>query len=294
MIRYEYPGSIPEAVYILSEMDGKARILAGGTDLLPELRAGEQSPECLVDITQIPELHKIEIQPEAITVGATVTFSDLIRDPFLKDQVPILVQAAASVGAGGIQQAATWAGNIVQAMPAADGIIAALALEAEVKLINSGGENWVPVEDLFQGPGISKVDSTRELVAGIRFPLHPDDSAWGTAWKRIGRRSALVLPILNCGVKLVLQDKSGTLRIKKAILALGPVGPQPFRAKIAEEWLIGKSPEDAVFQQAGELAREEAQPRSSILRASKEYRRKIIPVLVRDAFQESVLISLRK
>lgn len=294
VIRYEYPGSIPEAVELLTHADGRAIILAGGTDLLTELRSGELSPDCLVDITRISELHTIDIQPESITVGAAVTFSELIRNPFLKDQVPILVQASASVGAGGIQQSATWAGNIVQAMPAGDGIIAALALEAEVELISSKGETWVPVKDLFQGPGISIVDSSRELVASIRFPLHPEASAWGTAWRRIGRRSALVLPILNCGVKMVLQNKAGTLSIKKAILALGPVSAQPFRAKNTEAWLIGKPPEKEVFLQAGELAREEAKPRSSILRASKEYRQMIIPILVRDAFQESLLVSQRK
>jgi len=287
MIDYLIPESTAEALEMLQRADGKARILAGGTDLLPDLRRGILHPRQLIDITHISDLRSIEVEVETARIGAAVTFAEIQNHPRLQQHASALTQAAASIGAGGIQQTATWGGNLVQAMPAADGAIAALALEAEARIISPDRDIWIPVERLFQGPGLSAVDPTRELITTLRFSLGDEEGQIGTAWRRMGRREALILPILNCAVKLVIREKSGKAEIQSAVLALGPGGSVPFRAREAEKNLLGKRPTLKNFQLAGEIARREAQPRSSPLRASREYRLAILPGLIQEALQEA-------
>ena len=279
MRQYLIPGSIEEAIHLLETHHGQARLIAGGTDVLPDIRQGKRNPRCLVDITRIPELKQIEVTDKFVKVGAAVTFAEIKDSPFLNQHMHALADAARSVGAIGIQTAATWVGNIVQAMPAADGAIVALALEAEARIIDSHNTEWRPVETLFLGPGASTIDPTRQLVTHIRFPS--TSTLTSTSWQRIGRRSSLVLPILNCAVKLsIIPD--GT-RIERATIALGPVAPRPFRARQAEAFLQEQAPVEEVFAQAARIAQKESQPRSSLMRASREYRLAIIPAMVSDA-----------
>jgi len=289
MRQYLFPQTVPEALSLLRKHKGKARILAGGTDLMPDIQDGSLNPDILIDITHIPELQAIKITPNYILIGAAVPFAAIKAHPFLKAHVPLLTQAASSIGAGGIQQAATWAGNIVQAMPAADGAIAALALEAQALVCGSQDERWVNVRDLYQGPQKSAIEPTAEIITAIRFPLPPSTKLWGTAWARVGRRSALILPIINCAVNLHFDQDSRM--ISKAIIALGPADTIPFQAIKAAEFITGKPPHKTNFARAGELASKEAQPRTSPLRASKEYRHQIIPVLVRDALSQAAQSS---
>jgi len=278
MVEYLYPSSVEQVIGYLEAYDGQARIIAGGTDVMPDIRERRINPRCLVDITRIPGLDRIEVARDFVKVGTAVTFSAIKDSAFLNQHVHALADAARSVGAVAIQNAATWVGNVVQAMPAADGAIIALALEAEAYLADSHGTEWRPVESLFDGPGVSVVDSSRQFVTHIRFqrPGH----SWGTAWNRVGRRSALVLPVLNCAVKVCLDPESG--RVVHACIALGPVAPRPFRAYRAEAFLRGQLPEPEVFAQAARIVQEDADPRSSVMRASRAYRLAIIGPLVSD------------
>lgn len=282
-MRYLFPASPEEAVDMLAGCTGRGRVIAGGTDVLPDIEKGSltagqaQAPDCLVDITRIPELGRIEVGGGWATVGAAVPFIALREDPFFASRVHALVDAAASVGALAIQTSATWVGNLVQAMPAADGAIIASALDAEVRVQNQASARWVAVLELYAGPGHSRIDSTRELVTHIRFPL--PTGAWGTAWRRAGRRPSLVLPTLNCAAKVVLAGD----RIATAAIAMGPVGPCPVRAGGAEAYLEGKEPDGEVIAEAARLAVCDANPRTSLLRASREYRLAVLPVLVEEA-----------
>ncbi len=279
MTDYLYPTSIEEAVEFLETYAGEARIIAGGTDVMPDVRRGKIHPRCLVDVTRIPGLDQIRVMDDFVEVGAAVTFAAIKESPFLKRHVHALADGARSVGAVAIQNAATWAGNVVQAMPAADGAIVAIALEAQARVVDAGGAAWRPVESLFLGPGVSAVDPSRQLITHIRFPR--PRSPWGTAWNRVGRRPSLVLPILNCAVKLCLDP--GGERIAHACIALGPVAPRPFRARGAETFLKGQPPGAEPFAQAARMAQEESNPRSSVMRASRAYRLAVLPSLVSDA-----------
>jgi carbon-monoxide dehydrogenase medium subunit len=293
-VDYLYPESVEEALECLKAHDGRARVIAGGTDVLPDLRKGKIAPACLVDVTRIPDLARIEVTDDTVTVGAAVTFAAIREHPFLNERIHALVEAARSVGAAAIQNAATWVGNIVQGMPAADGAIVAVALDAEAHIVDQHGVRWQPVESLFEGPGVSAVDPTRQIVTAIRFPR--PDSQTGTAWQRIGRRSALVLPILNCAVQVCLAPESSPdpgqgqtrARITQATVALGPVAPQPRRMRQAESFLSGRVPTVSVVAKAADLAAGEARPRTSVMRASRDYRLKIIPILVTDALNAAI------
>jgi carbon-monoxide dehydrogenase medium subunit len=291
MREYLYPKSIEEAVQYLAAHKGKAQVIAGGTDVLPDIREGRATPSCLVDVTRIPVLHEIEVADEFVAVGAAVAFAVIREHPFLRQHVHALVDAARSVGAAAIQDAATWVGNIVQAMPAADGSIVAIALDAEARIVDCEGARWRHVESLFDGTGVSAVDPTRQLITQIRFPRPGANT--GTAWRRVGRRSALVLPILNCAVRLQIDGDAGNLKAVRAAIALGPVAPRPFRAREAEAFLQGRALTDAAFADAGRIAQEEASPRTSVMRASREYRLAIIPTLVGEALAEAARLALR-
>jgi carbon-monoxide dehydrogenase medium subunit len=167
-------------------------------------------------------------------------------------------------------------------MPAADGAIIAAALEAEVRVLDATGERWLSVADLYEGPGKSRIDSTREIVTHVRFPLPA--GAWGSAWRRSGRRPSLVLPTINCAVRVILENDL----ITSAAIAMGPVGPCPIRARAAEAFLAGQAPRAEVLAEAAERALCDASPRTSVLRASREYRLAVLPVLVEEALTIAV------
>jgi len=273
---YELPNSVEEALAALTRYDGQAQLIAGGTDLIIELQEGRHSVQCLVDVTRIPGLDKIEERNGFIVLGANVTFRQIKESPLLHDKARVLAEAAGTVGALQIQTVATLAGNVVSALPAADGSVALGALDAEVEIAGQEGRAWRPVSELFLGPGQSTVNPRREMVTAIRFAALGQRQ--GSAWERIGRRRALVLPILNCGASLALE---GEERIAWARLSLGPVAPVPYRARQAEAFLAGQPAGEEAFARAAEIAAGECQPRSSLLRASREYRLEVLPVLVR-------------
>ncbi len=140
---------------------------------------------------------------------------------------------------------------------------------------------------MYAGPGRSRIDSTRQLVTHIRFPIPPGSGTgggWGTAWRRAGRRPSLVLPTLNCAAKVVLDGDT----IASAAIAMGPVGPCPVRAHEAEAFLAGRAPAPATLAEAAQLALCDAEPRTSVLRASREYRLAVLPVLVEEALTQAV------
>ena len=281
---YEMPTSVEEALETLAQFDGRAQIIAGGTDLIIELQEGKHAVECLVDITRIPGLNQIEPLDGWIVIGPNVTFRQIKESSLLQEQARVLVEAAATVGALQIQTVATLAGNVASALPAADGCVALLALDAEAQVTSLTEQRWHPVSELFLGPGKSLVDPARQMITSIRFPS--PQGRYGSAWERIGRRRALVLPILNCGVSVVLGTDGSTVDVAR--IGLGPVSPVPFRASETEDFLAGKPATEEVFVQAARIAAAEAKPRTSVLRASKEYRTRVLQVLVRQGLARAV------
>jgi carbon-monoxide dehydrogenase medium subunit len=281
--KYLFPETVEDAVQMLAEYQGAARVIAGGTDLMLDLKKKKIHPECFVSAERIQGLNEIKVAEDFIEIGAAVTFAQIKNHPYLNEYVHALTDAARSVGSLAIQNAATLAGNIINAMPAADGVVACIALEAEARIENLTGAEWKTVESMFLAPGTSTVDATRQLLTHIRFPRCQNHR--GTAWYRLGRRPSLTLPILNCAVNMIL-DEEGT-KIQRARIALGPVAPRPFRANKAEQFLEGREANIENIKRAAEIAQQETNPRGNVLRASREYRLAAIPVMVEDTLSHA-------
>jgi len=281
---YLFPSSVEEALAMLAEREGRARLVAGGTDLIIQLTEGRRAADCLVDITRIPELDRITLEDGMIVLGANVTHRQAAESSLIRERATVLAEACQAVGSLQIRNAGTLGGNVVNAMPAADGSTALLALEAEAEIADGTGRMWVPLRDLFVGPGVSRVDSTREMLTAFRFRALSERQ--GSALERIARRRALALPILICAVVVTLSEAGEDF--ESARIALGPVAPVPFRASHAEESLRGAPISLETMARAGEIAMQESHPRSSLLRAAKEYREEVIKVLVRRGLERAV------
>ena len=279
---YLYPEAVPEVLAILAERPATARIIAGGTDLVLQLKRGERIASCLIDISRIPELHKIQAEDGLIVVGAAATHAEVASSPLLRSVAPLLADAAAEVGSPEIRNMATIGGNLVNAQPAADTALALLALGAEAEVVGVAGSRWVPLLELYQGPGISAVDSTSELLRGFRFRALSDQM--GSAYRRLGKCKSIALPVL-CAATIVELEKD---LIASAAISLGPVAPLPFRPHQAESWLVGRPANADTAARAADLAQAEAEPRDSLLRCSREYREERVAVLVKRTLEAAM------
>lgn len=272
-IEYEKPQGLDEALTLLQQANGRGRVIAGGTDLLPQLKKRECLADLLVDITGIEELRQIREEGEWVRIGAGVTHGEVARNPVIRQEARALAQGCGQVGSPQIRHMGTLIGNVVSAQPAADGAIPLMALEAELSVVSHRGERWMALEEAYRGVGLSTVDATREVVAELRFKK---TGGYGeTGFFRMARRKALALPILNGAVGLFLDDSRS--RIEKARIALGPVAERPFRSRKAEAFLESSGISHENLLEACRIASEEANPRTS-MRGSASYRKEMVKV----------------
>jgi CO/xanthine dehydrogenase FAD-binding subunit len=279
---YRVAKTTGEALDMLSACGGKARIIAGGTDLIPKLRDRELEVECVVDITGIEDLKKICMEGDCVSIGATVTHHQIVSSPLLKEKIPLLVEAAAEVGTPQVRNQGTVLGNIVNAQPAADTAVALLALGAEVNVVSEKGSRWIPLEDLYEGVGISRVKSDRELAVEVRCPMIRKGQ--GYAYGRMRGRNDHWLPALNTSVVISAKGK----KFVSGSISIGPVAPRLFRAKKAEKMIKGASISEKTIAAVAQKASEEATPRDSALRGSRKYRKEMVAILVRDALRKAI------
>ncbi|NIO72138.1 MAG: xanthine dehydrogenase family protein subunit M [Anaerolineae bacterium] len=285
---YLVPTSLEEALAMLKERQGQARVIAGGTDLIIQLKKKEVTARCLVDVTNLDELKGIELEDGFIRVGACVTHQELASSSLIRERAAALAEGASQVGSPQIRNMGTVGGNIVNAQPAADTVVPLMALEAEVEVATATGTRREPLGGLCVGPGQCTVDSTAEILTGVRFrALGPNQ---GSAFERLAKRKALSLPILNAAAVVTLNDGGDTFQ--EVRLAVGPIGPTPSRALKAEEALRGAAVEAQAIAAAMEIAAQEAQPRSNPLRGSQEYRQEMVKVLLRRSIERAVRLAL--
>ena len=286
---YLYPTTVDKALHTLADYGGRARVIAGGTDLVLQLRRGERQAGCLVDVSRIEALRGISETDGVITIGAATTHAEVAASPLIRERAAVLAQAAAEVGSAQVRSVGTLGGNVVNAQPAADTALALLALDAEAEIVGVDSARWVALAELYEGPGLSRVDSTAELVRAFRFRL-PAGRA-GSAYRRLGKCKSIALPVL-CAAAVVRLDRD---KFASAAIALGPVAPRPFRAAGAEAWLVGQPATAEIIAHAATLAQEEAHPRDSLLRCSRAYREAMVAVLVKDTLEQArnQVLSLR-
>ncbi len=275
---YYVPHSVEEALDLLNRHDGRARVVGGGTDLILDMQAGHQaSVEALVDPTCIPDLKQIVEDPPYLIIGAGVTHTQITANPSVAHGGTCLVESCGVIGGPQVRNVATLAGNVAHALPAADGTISLLALGGEAEIAASrAARRWVPLEELFLGPGQSAVDSTRELITRLRFlPTAPGE---GSAFMRVMRPQGVALPIINMAVRMRL-DRAGE-RVLDARVAIGPAGPTPFLAAQSASFLRGQPSQPETFRNMTERALDEVQLRTSRHRATDAYRSEMIRTLL--------------
>jgi carbon-monoxide dehydrogenase medium subunit len=286
--RYHVVRDVDEALKWLAHYAGSkqhAQIVAGGTDLLLDMQQGNHAPvEALIDITKIPELTSIEVEGDTLTLGAGATHTAIVEHEAIRERATCLAESCGVVGGPQVRNVATIGGNVVHALPAADGTLSLVALAAEAEVAESSGRTWYAINDLFLGPGKSIVDPAQHLLTRFRFRLAGFRQA--TAFKRIMRPHGVALPILGCAVWIAL-DESGE-HFTEARLALGPVGPTPARATEVEAALVGQPADETTITKIAALAREKLHPRTSKYRATSEYRSEMIDTLLRRALTLAV------
>jgi carbon-monoxide dehydrogenase medium subunit len=274
--KYFRPQTIHEALKILEQFDGKARIIAGGTDLLIQIRRKEIELKTLVDISRIPGLDEIKLENGLIKIGALVTHSQVVQSPLIHERALALCEGASQLGSPQIRNLGTVVGNVVNGQPGADTTIPLLALNAIVKVARKEKEQNIPLTEFFIDTGKTIVDSTREIVTEISFPALIEGET--SVSLRLARRKALALPILTTSI--FISADLGKRIFNYARIALGPVAAIPFRAKDAESILISAPIKEEVIKETAQKAAQKSNPRNSLLRGGEEYRKAMVAVLV--------------
>lgn len=277
--KYHNPRTVEEAVATLAQYGGAARVIAGGTDLIIDLRAegGQHVQEALVDITAIQDLCKITVDGDTVTIGGGVTHAAIVKHPDLARRATALVESCGVVGGPQVRNAGTLGGNVAHALPAGDGTTSLVALDAEVEIVKDGERQWVGIRDMFRGPGKSLLDSTKDILVGFRFTACRQYE--GTAAKRVMRPQGVALPVLGCAVWVRVSADGTTYADARVCLA--PVAPTPVRIDAVEDVLRGAPINDETLDAAVAAARETLKPRTSKYRATSGYRAEMIEVLLR-------------
>jgi carbon-monoxide dehydrogenase medium subunit len=273
---YRVPDSLPEVLKILERETFAGKVLAGGTDLVLQMKQGLVRPSFVVDVKQVPELNKLEWSEQGgLAIGAAVPLSQLLAFTELPKEFGVLLEACALIGSMQIRNRGTIGGNLCNAAPSADSAPPLLCLGAKVVLASSKAFRTIPLDDFFLAPGKTALTAD-ELLVEIKVPTPPARSAG--CYMRHTTREEMDIAVVGVASFLTLSPQKG--RPKKARIALGAVAPTPIRVHTAEAALVGKAVTKEMIEEAAENAAGEASPISD-LRGSREYRREMVRVLVR-------------
>ncbi len=275
------PESLSEAVDAITRLDGEARLVAGGTALVPMIRLGLVKPDRLVSLHRLRDLAEIRVDDTALVLGAMATHADIERSRAVRDGWPLLAEAVRRVATPAIRTSGTIGGNLAYAESASDPAPALLCHDAEVRLAGPRGSRTVPIARFFRGFYEAALEPG-EIVTAVRIPAPPAGARGG--YIKFTSRSAEDKPLVGVAALIVL-DASG--RCSDARLALGGAAPTPIRARAAESALRGEALTDAVARAAAEAAARDAEPLSDLM-GSAGYRREMIRVWVR-----RLLVALR-
>ena len=280
-MRYEAPVTVDAAVALLAGAGGEARILAGGTDLLVQLRAEWIEPELIIDVKKIPELTEITREKGGFRVGAAVTGAELGEHLGVKKAWPGVVEAVELIGSVQIQSRATVGGNLCNASPAADSVPALIAAAATAAIAGPNGRREIPVEDVGTSPGQTCL-AKGEIVTSLFLPARPAHS--GDAYLRFIPRTEMDIAVVGAGVSLTLD---GDGKCSAARVALGAVADRALLVAAAAQALVGTPVDDAALDNLAKAASAAARPIDD-MRGTKEYRIKVSGVLARRAAQTAL------
>jgi len=269
---YLAPATLDQALSLLAEGNGQAKVLSGGQSLIPLLKLRFASPSLLVDINQIPGLDVLEESGDHLKIGALVRHATLERSSLLAERYPTMAAAAPLIADPLVRNLGTLAGSLAHADPAGDWGSVMLALEGEIVARSADGERVVPVTDFFRGFFQTALEPG-EMVVEVRVPK--PQGAFGGAYHKLERK---VGDFATVGVATHLQLDGD--RISHAGIGLTAVGQQNLKATVAEEALVGETPSAELFDKAAGLAAEAAQPTANE-RGSAEYKRDVVRIYTR-------------
>jgi len=273
-ITYESPKSLAQALSLLAAAGEKGRMLAGGTDLIIQMRAGVRMPEQLVDAKGITELQVLSFSPQdGLRLGAAVSCARLIEDPTVRQHYPGLVEAAGLIGSVQIQSRCSVGGNLCNGSPAADTTPALIALGAVGHVVGAKGTRTVAVEDFVVSPGRTVLQPD-EILVELRIPAPKAHSA--DCYQRFIPRNEMDIAVVGVGAAVTLSGNNCTA----ARISLGAVAPTPLFAKEAGASLVGKPLNDDTIAAAAALAQQIATPITD-MRGTAEYRKHLVGVLTR-------------
>jgi len=255
-----------------------SKIIAGGTDLVIQLRSGKVEARKLLDISRISELRYVQDESEYVRIGALTTIEELKNSGIIKVYAQPLWIAVNNFAVWQVRNTATIGGNICNASPAADTVPPLIVLEAKLKLQNIDRGREVKVEEFFKGPGETIIEKD-EILTEIVIPKK--DSSWRYSFIKLGKRYSHILSIVSVAVGLKIDDR----KIEDVIVALGSVAPTPVRARSVEEYLRERQAASKLIEEASREVVKDIKPISDV-RASAEYRIEMSKVLVRRALSE--------
>lgn len=277
---YYAPDSVAEACSLLAEHGPKAKILAGGTDLLHKMKHGELAPEVIVSLNNLNALKEIRYeQGRGLIIGARATQNDLANSPVIQEKYRSISEAAHHMANNQIRHIGTVGGNIVNAVPSADLPPILMALGALIQLVGPTGKRTMLLEEFFLGVHQTRIQGD-EILTEI---IIPEQGFTGSTYIRFGLRRSGALAVASSAVSVTMEGEI----CRGVKIALGAAAPVPMRARGAEEILLNQRITDELLEAAGVEAARESRPRNSI-RGSEEYRRDLIRILTRRALKKAI------
>jgi len=279
-LAYHRPRSLADAIDLAARFGADGRFLAGGTDLIVQMKRGRIAPRHLIALQEVPGLDAITVNG-AVSLGGATTHRAIERTPAFAGPLRCLVEGAQVIGGHQVRNVATVGGNLVNASPAADLNPCLLALDGRVVLLGPGGERELAIDEFLRGPN-ETARRPEELLTRVALPALPPRSA--TAFLKAGRRKAMEISVVCVAARLTLDANE---RCREVRIALGAVAPTAVRARAAERLLEGRPATPELLREAAQIAQEACAPIDDV-RASGEFRRHLTAVLVRRALERCV------
>jgi len=275
---YFSPTTLEQAVSVLDESGNRAKVLAGGTDLLSMMKLRAVTPECIVSLKKIPRLDYIRDEGNKLIIGAMTTISTILASEIVKQKCLSLHESAQFFGTPQVRNMATVGGNICRSSPSADLVPPLISFDAELRLVGGNSERKLLLEDFFIGPGQNILDS--EVLTQITVPL--PSRQYSTAFAKLTRNTSDLAKV-NCAVKVIVSNG----RFDDIRIVLGAVSDRPVRAKKIEQSIINKEITEEVINEAAQKVIEDISPITDA-RSTAEYRARVSQVLVRRVIKQAI------
>ena len=285
MHRFDYytPATVAEAVELLSAKGDGGKVLAGGTDLMPQMKERGRHPKYIVSIKNIEELRSVSYSAsDGLTVGAGMRMTALQREASVKSNYDVIVQGAELIGSLQTQNLATIGGNVCNAAPSADAVPAFVILDAQATIAGPNGSRTAPITEVITGPGMTSL-APNELLTSLSVASPLPRSA-GAYLRHVPRKE---LDIAVAGVGVYIQLDEAKERVTHARVCLASVAPIPMRAEQAEAALMGQAVTPELIEQAGQVAAGESRPISD-QRGSAAFRRQLVKALTVKTLTDAV------